>query len=1139
MRHRTTSFRTMLLATAALTPLVVQAQTTAGSSQSGVADAVRVLMDQATYWQGKYQPEKADEALSRVLSLDPRNADALALQAQTAADRGDQQLARSALSKLQAARPDDPRIQTIEQSMRLGPIDPNTLAQARQLAAAGKGEEAVAAYRKVFRGSVPPAGLATEYYQVLSNTDGNFDAGRNGLADLLRANPDDLRAQLAYAELLTYRDGTRDEGLARLERLVTNPTIADQANRDLKQTLLWLPISQASVPAMQAYLARFPNDKDIQQRVELARNDIGGLRVEGFDALEANQTGAAESAFTRALAKAPNDSDSLIGMALVRLKQRRPADARALLQHAIEIDPDKAAQYQPLIDSTDPKAIARASATGGNNGGNTDYGAAAARKIRAQYAEVAALTQHGEFAQAEAHLRALMGRKPNFGNYLQLADIQARAGKLAQSEASYRTALRSQPRNVAALGGLAGVLAREGQTDEANRIFAQLGRSGGGGSVAQTRAASLRQQAQQSSDPAQQDQLYRSAVAADPADPWLRLEFARLLEGQNRDPEAQQVMADVTAAPHPTADQLRAAVYFADGNHNPAQTLALLNRIPEKARTPEMRDVAVRAGVAQDLRSAKDGNSINVARLIALAAQPDPTGLRGASFAQALVKAGNKVGARDVIRAALAARPVQPQQRIAYAGALLGAGFPDDAQHLTQPVQPAALTPLDRSRLAEVRDNAAVFSADNLNGRGETADAYDQLAPRLAREPENPSLNMALARLYEANRQPREALRIAESVLQRNPSNVSAFQSTVGAAIAAGDLRRARSLADQAKSQFPDDPQAWLMSAQVSRADGEDNRALTELRTAKNLRRQQIDASDRQGLFDRSNVVGGTGPRYAQNVPANTMTDVGASGYAPFVHDSGAGAEPVTREYAQYVPPGETAPPKFSNSNPASGTVAGRPAALPPLESSPLQTAQNFQSDTAAYTNPFRPSPVPTIDEPATSTDVLGRRTNANSSSTDALTQDIDQSIAQVQQNVAPRVEASLSLRGRSSELGGGTLLDVEAPVEASFSPAGVGRLKVQVTPVYLNSSGGDSGAIAQYGTNPVLAPLASLVPGGISSPATHQECRWLRPRCRLRLPLRVGGHRQHAARLPGNQCRRRDRVRTAPHQQPDAAGGW
>jgi tetratricopeptide (TPR) repeat protein len=1089
MSTRLAAFRAALLATAASIPLAAVAQTpNPAVAQAGTGDVIRVLLDQSAYWRSKNEDKLADEALSRVLALDPNNIDALAMQAQAAADRGDKQTANQALAKLKAVRPDDPRIASIQQALQIGPIDQSALAEARRLAQDGKPAQAVDAYRRVFKGTTPPPSLATEYYQTLGATEGNWGAAKDGLAAHLRADPNDLPAQLAYAELLTYRDETRGEGLKRLAFLTREPQVAAAADRAWRQALSWLPATQSSVALYDDYLSHNPTDTEVQHWRAVASADSGTLRNTGFDDLQNNRIQQADADFSKALQVDPNDSDSMIGLALVRFKENRQADGRDLIRKAIEIDPSKSTQYQSMLDTSAAQNGTYNNGTryvrSGNNGG---YDAAAARKIRGEYAEVNTLSERGDFNRAEALLRRLMGRRPNAGNYLQLGYIQERAGRLADAEASFRTVLRSQPRNVAALSGLAGVLQRENKGDEADRVYAQAESYGGGGAIGASRADQLRKQAESVADPAARVGLFRAAVAADPANPWLRLELARSLQGQGRDAEAREVMAPVIDASRPTADQLRAGIYFAQGSRDYAAAATLVARLPAKARTPEMQEIGQNAEISRDVQDAKSQPSTAAMqqRMLQLAAKPDPTGSRGAQFAQELVRAGDRAGARDVIRVALSAsRAPTPQQRIAYAGALIGAGYPREAKVVTAGLQPAELNPLQRSNLREVQDNAAVSAADNLNARGQTQEALTELTPRLQQDPANPALNMALARVYEKQNRTGTAVAITQELLKRNPSDLSVQVAAVSAALAAGDTDRAAALARKLTADYPDEPQGWLAAGEVARARGENGAALSDLRRARDLRLKQLRSADTSDAQDVMAPGWIPGQRYALNDPPNILTD--ASPQPP--------PEPVTREYERYAQNAApyNPPPSTTYLPPPDITQPLQP--LQPLDAPPAGMAQ-MTAPTGAYApqqapanqeplgilstlqpaTPVRNGPAPTPDEPNPGGISSGSGlSNRAVQPTDALTQEIDRSIQQVSADVAPQADATLSFRGRSGSQGLGALFDVEAPLEASFSPNGYGRLKVQVTPVYLSSGGSPSFTNrALFGTNPLTVARA------------------------------------------------------------------
>ena len=145
-------------------------------------------------------------------------------------------------------------------------------------------------------------------------------------------------------------------------------------------------------------------------------------------------------------------------------------------------------------------------------------------------------------------------------------------------------------------------------------------------------------------------------------------------------------------------------------------------------------------------------------------------------------------------------------------------------------------------------------------------------------------------------------------------------------------------------------------------------------------------------------------------------------------------------------------------------------ASAPPLF---LASAPSPDGTVDPFNNPFRTAAsAPTLDEPSATPSLLDRTSGnaAQRATLDPLTADIDRSIQQVSNDVAPRLEGSLSLRGRSGPTGLGQLFDLEAPIEASFSPNGYGRLKVVVTPVGLIAGTPSGTQTTLFGTNPLAA---------------------------------------------------------------------
>ncbi|OJW23197.1 MAG: hypothetical protein BGO51_11680 [Rhodospirillales bacterium 69-11] len=797
------------------------------AAQADTSPTAKVLLDQATFWSTQNQPKQAEAALQRLLRIEPDNPDALGLLAQLQAEGGDRARAQATLTRLRAVRPDDPRIPVVEQSIRVGSIDPNALAQARQLAQEGRTAEAIARYQRLFQGGTPPPNLAVEYYQTLSGTEGGWDAARRGLAQVVTADPNDLRAQLAYAQLLTYREQTRTQGIQRLAALAQNPTIGPSADKAWRQALEWLPVDTQSIPAYQAWLTGHPSDGVISGKLEQARNpprtpadQAAQKRAAGFTALNAGKLAEAEADFNAALTLNPADADSLGGIGLVRLRQGNAGEARTYLSRAIAADPAHKERWEQALQGAN---------------------------VGEDYAAARAAIQRGQYDAAERQLRAIIAHGGDVaGAQSMLADVLSRRGDLAGAEAQYRAVLSRQPNNADALVGLAQVLNREGRATDAEALLDRAQSAGATRAVGRIRADALRQQASATTDPAAKEALLRAAVAADPGDPWTRLDLARALVAAGRKADAEQVMAQATGGGRPSTDALRAGALFAAEVGNTAQAAALINRLPAAARTPDMRALLAQAALQGDIRAAMSTAAVSPAaareKLLTLAAQPDPDGARGAAIARAFLQMRNPAGAREALATAQAATPKPTAaQRIAYAGVLLQAGDDRGARALIASLDGASgLTPEQTTSLNRLRAGVAIREADTLNQEHRQADAYDVLAPALARDPSNPDLNLAVGRLFASADEPRKALAINDAVLARDPGNMSARGAALDAAIQANDWSRARTLVRDGLAAAPDDPRAWMLSATLNKARGNLRAAMDDLKRAQSLRRQEI-----------------------------------------------------------------------------------------------------------------------------------------------------------------------------------------------------------------------------------------------------------------------------------------------------------
>ncbi|UFN51458.1 BCSC C-terminal domain-containing protein [Roseomonas sp. OT10] len=623
--------------------------------------------------------------------------------------------------------------------------------------------------------------------------------------------------------------------------------MAQAAGNAWRDALLWRGASPSVVPDLEAYLQRFPNDQQVQQRLAEARNpsrtpqdELGALRQQGFEALNANRTAAAQQAFEAVLARVPEDGDALGGLGLVRLRQGRNADARQLLARAIAADPQQGRQKWG-------RALEGASFTGEVNVARNQL-------------------SRGQVDQAEQTLQRIA--RGNTGERADaevlLGDIALRRGDPAGAEQRYRAALSRRPDLPGALSGLYDALQAQGRIAEAEELAARRG-SVFANAAAASRAEQLRNEAQRSTDPEAAAALLRGALAANPANPWVRLDLARILARQGRGAEGRALM-DELASSRSDADSLYAAALFAQEEGRSAEAATLLERIPDRLRSADanrlLRATRVEREVALAVEPARFGRPEETRRrLLEIAARPDPTGAVPAAVVRAFNGIGDARGAAEAARVALAVnRGAPPAGRIALAGALLDAGQQAEATEVIRSVQAdPRLSAEDRRQVAGLQTGLAIRASDEANEAGDQAAGYDRLLPALRANPQDPAANLALARLYQGARDPREAQRIAEAVLQREPRNLDARLAVADAAIAQRQWGRVESLLAEGRAIAPNDPRIAVLEARYARASGDLLRARAALERAAEQRRAQLGAAAQEEAASPP-IAAGPGP---------------------------------------------------------------------------------------------------------------------------------------------------------------------------------------------------------------------------------------------------------------------------------------
>ena len=871
-----------LLGGAALVPVAALAQAPPGAEAPVAAPAsarpVDILIRQAERWLGMERLDLAASSIERALTAEPRNTAALAMAARIEAARGNRAGAAGIATRLREAGATDEQRAVAEAALRGAAIDRNAIEDARRLAREGRGEEAATRYRAIFGAAGPTPPFAQEYFAAMAGTQAGGDEGRRGLARLAESPNATPRARLSYAQTQTFQAATRADGIRRLMPLVNDPEVGEEARRAWRQALIWSALDPAYAPQIQAYTQRYPQDVELRQAQLAAlaaapRPDPGATaRQEGFARLETGgAAGLRDSArqFEAALVANPRDADALGGLGIVRLRENRPAEARQLLERAVAADPSRAAQWQSALD-------------GAAYGLELAEGRAALRRNDIDAADTIARSAARRAVEDRTDAEVLLGQ------------VALRRGDAPAAEQRFRAALSRRPGFSPAREGLAQALRAQGRLAELPRIAEARALPGesGGGSAGPTNQ--LRSEAARSGDPIVAEALLRQAMTTAPNDTWLRLDLARALRRQGRTHEARALMEEL-AVREPRADNFFAAALFADEESRLADAESYLNRIPPTARTTDMSRLQTRIRTQRDVQRAATGLGRTTAdariQLLTIAARPDPTGSTAAAVIKAFGDANDRFGAAEAARVGEAANRVAgPPSRLAIAGALLGAGLDGEALALAEQLEGVGtLTAEQRRNLASLRSGIAVRSSDRLNGEGNQAQAFERLRPTLERDPENIDANLALARLYQGAREPREAQALAESMLARNPRNFEARQGAIDAAITLRQRSRAEALLAEGRDVFPRDSRLSLLEARIARTFNEEGRARRALETAAAQRSAELG----QTANLPSGVAMGPG-----GVP-NPFLRPGATSPLPVIGTAAQPSDRIAREISQ------------------------------------------------------------------------------------------------------------------------------------------------------------------------------------------------------------------------------------------------
>lgn len=770
--------------------------------------ALQALFDQAAYWHQKAHDDLAKSALQKVLMVEPDNTQALYLLALYSQQSGDNDGAARYRQQLSRVSPQDARLSELDNARQLQTIPQAQLSLARQQARSGNIAASLQTWRNTFNGTEPPASVAAEYYLTMAGDRTLLPQAVEALRQFSAAHPQDTGAKLALGKALTYQDATRREGIDLLGTLADG---SQEADRSLRQALLWLGPQASDAARYQTWQQRHPQDAAV---MDYYRKNVGGAeKGAGFSALNSGDVSGAQNNFEKVLSANPQDADALAGMGYVAQRGGHYSEAADYLQRAAQLGGDRGAERQQQASDA---------------------------RFYAQLAAAQEALKNGDSVQALALSAPLTQAEGEKGAAAKLfrADVLRRSNQFSEAEQAYRAILQSDADNRSAKEGLFYVLRQQNRSAEANTLLSSLPDSVRQ-SVAPRGSSSdpIRQQAkreQQAGNTGAAIATLQQGIQRYPSDGWLRLDLARLYRAQGDTLQAASIMQPSMRS-GAGVSELYAAAINASESSGWQQASSLLARIPASAQTREMRELAQRVNfnlqmATADRYLAQGANAAAANTLKALAQTPPTNPVDAGNLAQKLASAGDVATAVAIVRGNMQ-RGVQGNagDYAAQVAVLNQAGLGSEAQRfLAAPELQARSTP---TQLAGIRNGYVINEVDRLREQKQYAAAYDKLIGALQQDPQNRDLMFAMARLYQDGKMNKEAGVVYDYLMTQDTATQDARVGAIDVALAQNNLQRANDLSRGLQPQQT--PDRLLLMARVADANGDRVQAMRYLRSAR------------------------------------------------------------------------------------------------------------------------------------------------------------------------------------------------------------------------------------------------------------------------------------------------------------------
>lgn len=724
------------------------------------------LLEQVRLGEASKREDLVRQSLYRLELIDPNNPDVVAARVRYLLRQGDTAGAQKQLARLAKLAPESAELKASRDEMKSSTGDGRQeLQQARLLGVAGKVDEAIAAYEKLFNGVPDDDEAAIEYWTLVARLPARHNEGINQLKKLNARLPGNVQLQTALAKQM-FGDNKPEEGFAYLEQMSRSAAgrgiAADIWFNEVKS----MPVSRASVQALQRFIVQFPTGSTSanarvlldQQQTQL-KDPTFRDRAEGLAAVKAGKGSVAVADLQQAVRADAKDSDAVGALGQAYSQRGDRARAVAQLSKAIKMAPDspsrdkwdsllKTNRYWLLIKQGD------------------------------------SALKSGQLAQAQnAYAQAQRIDTTDSYAVLGLGDVAAERKENAAAERYYQRALRMDRGNSLAVRGLANLYRGE-SPEKASAYIASLSQAQRRSiddierSLTNERLEKQAEALESQGNWAQAAEVQRRRLALDPDSVWITYRLARDLVSAGSRSEADALMRAMVNRQPGDADRVYAYGLYLSGNNQDEMALAQINALPQGQWTDNIRELEARLQSDRILRQANQlRDSGQEAQAIALIKQ-QPTSVRYAlTLADWAQQRGDSQTAIAEYQRVLGQQPDNGDARLGLAEVYLADGNKNAAR-----AQVAQLKGEDIESINMQRRIA--LAQAGLGDRVQAQQTFARIVPQAKAQP--PSMESALvlrdaARFQAQNGEPQQALEgykdamVASGVTRERPQDNDTF----------------------------------------------------------------------------------------------------------------------------------------------------------------------------------------------------------------------------------------------------------------------------------------------------------------------------------------------------------------------------